>query len=258
MKRSLHVGLARVNPQAYSGWNGELVGPPLDLGSMVMLCAQHGFEATGLLTDQATRTNLLEGIRNAAEQLQEGDVFLLHYSGHGGQEQDPIGVSPASRIETLCLYDGELTERELRTALSAFRPGVRVYVISDSCHSGGLAKASPGQMIVANARKGKVKAMPQAARKQPLYVSSLPKANLRAPALIFAACQPNEVSWDTENGGAFTTNLLTAMLENPQLTWAQLCAKTTQYIADWGYDQHPRIDLIGPGAEGLENFQAFG
>ena len=58
-----------------------------------------------LLDEKATAASVLEGIRNAARELKAGDLFLIQYSGHGGQVPDRNGDEADGLDETWCLYD---------------------------------------------------------------------------------------------------------------------------------------------------------
>jgi hypothetical protein len=40
------------------------------------------------------------------------------------------------------LYDGELIDDEVYAALNQFAGGVRIFVLSDSCHSGTVLRAA--------------------------------------------------------------------------------------------------------------------
>jgi|GEM_PF-6385024 hypothetical protein len=44
-----------------------------------------GFDVKTLLTKEAARVNVINGISKAATTLTSGDIFMLSYSGHGGQ-----------------------------------------------------------------------------------------------------------------------------------------------------------------------------
>jgi hypothetical protein len=48
--------------------------------------------------------------------------------------------------ETWCLFDGHLIDDYLRGALAKIASGVRVVVISDSCHSGTVIRMTPEEM----------------------------------------------------------------------------------------------------------------
>ena len=98
---------------------------------------------TVLLTKKATRKPVLAAMQAGAKALQSGDLFFLTYSGHGGQIPDRNGDEPDRKDETWCLYDGELIDDELHAALSRFARGVRILVLSDSCHSGSVTRELP-------------------------------------------------------------------------------------------------------------------
>src|SRR4030095_3708620 len=107
---------------------------------MADIARSRKFTVKRLLPRSATRRAVLAGIARAAAALRSGDFFLLTYSGHGGQVPDRNHDEPAFKAETWCLYDGELIDDEINRALARFKAGVRVLVLSDSCHSGTVTK----------------------------------------------------------------------------------------------------------------------
>ena len=56
---------------------------------------------------------------------------------------DTSGEEVDRQDETWCLWDGQLIDDELYLELSRFAAGVRVLVLSDSCHSGTVTRAAP-------------------------------------------------------------------------------------------------------------------
>lgn len=70
-------------------------------------------------------------------------LYVLCHSGHGGQVMDVTGDEEDQLDETWCLYDGQLIDDELYLELSKFAEGVRILVLSDSCHSGTMTRAGP-------------------------------------------------------------------------------------------------------------------
>src|SRR5436190_14083256 len=153
---SVHVGLNAVDPKHYEGWSGELMACEFDAADMAAIAKTQGIKPALLLTKKATRANTLSAIRGAAKQLSSGDLFFLTYSGHGGQMPDVSGDEPDKKDETWCLFDGELIDDELYLELSRFAKGVRVLVLSDSCHSGTVTRAMPREV------SGRSKMMPPA------------------------------------------------------------------------------------------------
>jgi hypothetical protein len=140
---SLHLGLNAVDPGSYSGWSGPLDACEFDARDMQSIANSKGMKSQALLTADATRARVLGEIRKASKALKRGDYFFLTYSGHGGQVDDVTGEEDDRQDETWCLYDGELIDDELYYELGRFAAGVRIFVLSDSCHSGTVVRAGP-------------------------------------------------------------------------------------------------------------------
>ena len=140
---SLHIGLNAVIAAAYGGWDGPLSACEFDANDMAAIAKARGMKSTVLLTKKGTRAAVLAAMRAAAKALKAGDLFFLTYSGHGGQVPDLNGDEPDQQDETWCLFDGQLLDDELYFELSRFAGGVRILVLSDSCHSGSVTRAFP-------------------------------------------------------------------------------------------------------------------
>ncbi len=104
------------------------------------------------LTDaDATAENVRNAIERLAAQTGPEDTFVLFYSGHGDRIERATGpevFDPDSLDETLELYDGAISDDELRVMLDAVRAGTTLLLL-DSCFSGGFAKdviSVPGRM----------------------------------------------------------------------------------------------------------------
>jgi len=51
---SLHIGLNRVDPDHYNGWDGQLTACEFDANDMQAIAKNGGFETKVLLTEEAT------------------------------------------------------------------------------------------------------------------------------------------------------------------------------------------------------------
>jgi metacaspase-1 len=243
----LHIGLNLVSAAHYGGWDGPLAACENDARDMAALSKTRGIKPSVLLTKQATRKAVLAALRGAAKALKAGDLFFMSFSGHGGQVRDVTGEEDDKKDETWCLWDGQLIDDELYLELAGFKAGVRVVVLSDSCHSGTVTRAGPPamdgptmagarsrmmplevgrrtydqhhafydklQQDVAKAAGGARIADPDAALAQlatPLTsgrITTIATA-IKPAVLLISGCQDNQTSMDGPHNGAFTGRLL--------------------------------------------------
>ncbi|HEX2495776.1 MAG TPA: caspase family protein [Gaiellaceae bacterium] len=227
---SVHVGLNEVDPAHYNGWDGALAACQADAEDMEALARSRGFETTKLLTREATADAIKAAIGKAAEELEAGDILFVSYSGHGGQVPDTNGEEETdSSDETWLAYDRQIVDDELFALWTGFKPGVRIIVLSDSCHSGSVNKniEEPVPDPVATAE--------EAAKQEPRY-RALPRdtmiatyraneelydgiqravpsstsstEDLGARVLLISGCQDDQLSRDGIKNGAFTGKLL--------------------------------------------------
>lgn len=153
MKRgiSLHIGLNYVDADVYGGPQ-TLGGCVNDANDLQSIASKNGYETNILLNEDATALNVLKQIRNTAEKLDNGDIFLLSYSGHGTPVQDTTNDEKDEFDEAWVLYDRLFLDDELSDLWHDFKYGVRIFVISDSCHSATMLKnfVMVNQMLPSN------------------------------------------------------------------------------------------------------------
>jgi metacaspase-1 len=225
--RALNIGLNAVDPRHYGGWSGKLNACEADAEDMAAIADEKGYDVTTLMTKAATRQRVRTEISNAADALDAGDIFLLSYSGHGGQLPDRNSDEPDAQDETWCLYDGQLVDDELYALFERFAEGVRILVFSDSCHSGSVVKLAyyegtvPGRSVVHSAHEAVYRNMPpERALKtyranKAFYDELLDRArsgesgeDVSASVLLISGCQDNQLSADGDFNGLFTAQML--------------------------------------------------
>lgn len=223
---SLHLGLNYVDPKHYDGWDGELAACEADANDMTALARARGFKPQKLLRKQVTAKAVKAAITKAAKSLKKGDIFFLTYSGHGGQVPDTngdegrFGDTADGKDETWCLYDRELIDDELAALYAQFKAGVRIVVLSDSCHSGSVTRGG-------NERRpaGRVRLLPRAQaeavyeKNKALYdaiqagLTGAEQQEVKATVLLISGCQDRQLSRDGDRNGAFTGALLKVWAE---------------------------------------------
>jgi hypothetical protein len=138
---SLHLGLNKIDRKHY-GTDGTLSGCVNDAKSMESIARVGGFKTTILLNENATADAVLAWLGDTAKSAKSGDTVFVSYAGHGSQVVDTNAPpEPDGRDETWCLYNRMVVDDELGQAWSRFAPGVKILFVSDSCHSGTLARA---------------------------------------------------------------------------------------------------------------------
>ena len=89
------------------------------------------------LNGAATKALILSRMRAEAAVLHAGDVFVYFHSSHGGR----VGTSATAY---LCTYNASFYDTELAAELARFNSGVKIFVILDTCFSGGMFKSATG------------------------------------------------------------------------------------------------------------------
>jgi hypothetical protein len=143
---SLHLGLNRLDPSHYAGfaasgegrWEGSLAGCEQDAIDLEAITEAQGFTPASLLGDAATVQAVTDAVGERAASLTEGDMFVLTFSGYGGEVPDRNG--DRWRERTWALYDRQMPEDELMSLLASFRPNVRLLVLDDSSVSGTVRR----------------------------------------------------------------------------------------------------------------------
>ena len=233
---AIHIGLNKVDPTCYGGWNGALKGCINDARSMEGISSGLGYSVTTLLDEDATAQAVLDAITGSADSLSAGDMFVLTYSGHGGQVQDTGGDEPDAQDETWVCYDRMVLDDELYQAFQAIPEGVRIFMLSDSCHSGTVARAVYTQLktyeplalqytrVAAGYRTepaiGELRVIPnevlvgQLRSRADLYRRAKAAAkgaradDVTASLILISGCQDNQLSADGATNGLFTEKLL--------------------------------------------------
>jgi len=218
IKRAAVVaGLTAVDPRAYGGWHGDCPGCDVDAELFALLCRERGLTVAELHNSQATIDGTIAAARAAWRGLQSGDLFVLYVSGHGGQIPDGDGDEIDRLDETLCLWDGELSDDVLRTLWEEMPAGVRVLFVTDTCNSGTNYRYRPRSIRPTIPRS---------------YSGSL---------IHYGGCADGYSSFGSEQGGVWTTALLDTWTPTQTYrSWFQSAAllmpsNQTPYYAEYGH-----------------------
>ena len=228
---SLHIGVNHTDSAHYGGLSslGAAVNDAIFWNEFA---SGLGYRTKSLHDDEARTENVLAQLQQYASVMQAEDIFLLTYSGHGGQLPNlkPDHVDKEKMDQTWCLYNRQLLDDEIYEALKAFPEGCRILIISDSCHSGTVARAAEIDlsdllvkgMDLANASRGfRSRQVPDEVEfeilarhydeiYEPLQkrFENTPKVKgVQAAVKLLAACQDHQVTYDGDHLGLFTESL---------------------------------------------------
>jgi metacaspase-1 len=275
--KSIHIGLNHVDPDRYGGWDGALAGCINDATAMQAIADDLGYDSSIMTDAEATSDAVIEAISSAASELGAGDILFLTYSGHGGQVDDANDEESDRQDETWVLYDRQVIDDELYQLYSQFDAGVRIVILSDSCHSGTVAKVRTAKAYRSQVRAApggtaprpgeKPRNLPLDVQEQnaeanaPLYrtlqflAGAKSDADVSASVLLISGCQDNQLSYDGPGNGRFTAELLTTYDEG---AFSGDYADFHRAILDrMPPDQSPNLYLVGTASPGFEAQQPF-
>lgn len=270
---SLHIGLNSVDPKHYQGWDGQLAACEFDANDMQKIAKKQNFKTQLLLTKKATHEAVTGAIEKVAASLSPGDIFFLTYSGHGGQVPDKNGEDEEDgQDETWALFDREMIDDELYALWGKFETGVRIFMLSDSCHSGTVNRDMVYRRLAATdgianhfSPKGvapRFRAMPRSVQEatyrkhKKLYDKvqrDLPageRVAVGANVLLISGCQDGQYSSDGDKNGAFTEVLKTvwnngAFKKNYQAFHKEIIRQ----MPVWQQPNYSRVGLANPAFE---------
>lgn len=248
-KKALCIGI-----NDYPGTQNDLSGCVNDANDWAAELAKRGFTITQLLDGHATKANMTAMIGAAISGASSGDTVVITYSGHGTWVPDSSGDEPDGRDEGLCPWDighaGPLLDDEIRQLFDRRAHGVRVLLLSDSCHSGSVTRGDAADLAPG---------MPRA-RYMPLQdwmvAGKLPATAKRPKTLVhgfkhsggdllLAGAEDSEYSWDTRfhgrPNGAFTYYALKTLREDAPSNYDDWFKLISAYLPSSKLPQHPQI-----------------
>jgi hypothetical protein len=262
-KKALCIGINN-----YPGTQMDLRGCVNDAEDWATELASRGFTVKKLIDDKATKAAMVDAFKAIVQGAAPQDVVVITYSGHGTYVPDQNGDEADGFDEALCPYDiqtnnAPFIDDEIHAIFETRKPGVRVVLIADSCHSGtvtrAVATANPddlprprflpmGNWMSADklprtlARNAGTKA---AARPSP-FAKALKATE---SDLLLSGCQEgrNNFSYDAKikgrPNGAFSYYALKTLKSlAPTATYADWhAAITPSYLPSTSYPQSPQI-----------------
>lgn len=237
-KIGLCVGVKNVDPSAYGGCPQPCPGCDLDATDFASILDAAGVVTTLLVDSRATRRGVVQAMRTAANALKEGDLFVMSVAGHGARETLD-GNGGTSVHESWCLWDGKLLDDEIVSVVREFAPGVRIVMVNDQCHSGGIFSECARDAFAGGVLRG------------------LTDGGGIAPMLIqFAACRAEESSVGYPIGGTWMTALMKVLAVDRHISWREWFDRAREHPS-LTERQRPQWFEVGPVSDDFRRGEVF-
>lgn len=227
-----------------------------------LLTSRFEFPRSGirLLTDsEATKKNIVEGLKKLLSGAKAGDVLVFTNSSHGTYVADTSG-DEEKYDEAICPYDvaeNLIIDDELRELFIGVPASVHAAVISDSCFSGTVLRAPVADNLpgLETPDDRRVRFLNPALIGRSVLANpfkATPKRRAKFPessmtSVLLTGCDDNEYSYDAlidgNYHGAMTYHAIRAIADaSYPLTYQQLHTRTKNLVARAGYPQHPQLE----------------
>jgi metacaspase-1 len=220
-----------------------------------LLKAHYDFTDIAVLLDnQATKANIIKGLKDLLTGAKSGDVLVFTNASHGTYLADQDTDEP-KYDQALCPYDVRdnlIIDDELRTLFVELPKEVSLTIILDSCHSGTGTRAPIGK----TPDERRYRFLPPTLRGDTVLTG----AELRAAAkkkekfpeskmneILLSGCKSNQFSADaridSQFHGAMSYYAIKAITEAKyKITYGELIEQLLPTLSDEGYDQEPQLE----------------
>jgi len=141
--------------------------------------------------------------------LEAGDTFFITFSGHGGQIKDKDGDEADGMDEIWCFYDQYLVDDDLKEIWPLFKKGVRIIIVSSSCHSRSTLKVLNNDCFSGSVFTPDSTFQHTVTQNgKSILEAYFPDPSIKAGIVHISACEDYQQAEDGETYSAFTRVLL--------------------------------------------------
>lgn len=161
VSRGLHIGVGRPPPLSFAtpgrrnntlrleqaSWSAlnDIMETYVrdSVAEMQAICSEHRIPSERpLLESQARRSDVEGAFRAAVEAIGSTGLLVMSFAGHGMYIEDD-GNDELDGCDTAwVLWDGELTDDDLRDWLHGIPSSCQVVIVSDCCYAGGIGTSA--------------------------------------------------------------------------------------------------------------------
>lgn len=212
------------------------------------------FKSQNVIID-CTSDILLKELEVLAGKMVSGDVLILYYSGHGGQILDLNGDEEDEFDETWCLNDRQIIDDELFLIFSKFEAGVKILVLSDSCHSGTAIRSQENLDVqhehliskkVDYRKSQQLIDLNMLLHKDFLIELPIPKNEIDAHLVLISACMDDESAYAGVPNSQFTYALFIALEDSGNgVSLKQVYKDVRKLLIHFPGPQTPNFSIYG-------------
>jgi len=133
----------------YPGAPMDQTGCVNDANDWAAALIGRSFKVSKLLDSQATKKGIVAMMGHLIGNATKDDSLVITFSGCGTWVPDSDGDEADGRDEALCPYDvgskGVIVDDEIKTLFATRKTGVRLLMVTDSCHSGTVTRAASNE-----------------------------------------------------------------------------------------------------------------
>ena len=195
-----------------------------------------------------TKNNIINNLTNAINNLNENDILIIYYSGHGSRVTDTSGDEISGLDSVIVPIDvtsnGYIVDDQLRNIFKNLKSNFRVLSFFDSCNSGSVCDLRYNYFDTSY-------------REFPSDVNSslISRANiitnqkyedLNGQVISISGCKDTElsyesVSFDGKLGGALTYCVVKTLKENPNISFSAFLQNVRSMLSSRGFSQTPSL-----------------
>jgi hypothetical protein len=245
MRYALIVGIDK-----YENKSNNLNGCVNDALDVFKMLRGHGLKyenITMLLDGAATKENIIYNLKKLVGNLKRGDSLTYYHSGHGVQVLDKNNDELDGYDEALVTHDFEyndaFTDDVLKDCLAKHPYNTNIYLIFDTCHSGGFEMNAGDQTERTILLSENLNIKTNAKIKR----LGVKQKNIETQRhLLLSGCKENQYSYESKVGnkvrGLMTVSLCKLWRRNKNADWKTLFSKLVNNVKGYTANrQEPQI-----------------
>jgi hypothetical protein len=254
----------------YTGTSLQLNGCINDALNINKLLSSWGFDIT-LMTDNQTgslyptKNNIITQIANNIAKLNENDILVIYYSGHGALVTDTSGDEISGKDSVIIPINvntqGYISDDYIRSLLVPAVFDSKIFAVFDCCNSGSVCDLRYNYYDTSYRVNPGDKSSPFVIRTKAITNTNYPETS--ANIISLSGSKDDQLAYEAvfdngKVGGALTFCLLKYIYENtPNVTVEQLLLNVRSMLNSRRFNQIPSLmsgKTITPSTITLSNF----